>query len=85
MIRTRSNDMIKFEWFKNPIQVKFFNADIENWSNGIAYMNEIISGIDGKVFSLQDIYSEERLSIYPFPIKLLDNWIDFSQYLNFKN
>ena len=69
---------IQFDYFKIPVQVKFYDFKEGRWLGGIAYKDEIICAECGEVIKFSSLY-KQKIDIEP--IQLLGDWIAFSEYI----
>lgn len=70
-MKTKVSTM-QFDYFKIPVQVKFYDAKRDIWLGGIAYKDEIICAECGGVIKISSLYG---------PVQLLGDWVDFSEYI----
>ena len=55
----------------NPVPVEYYDKELDDWSKGIAYRDEIINISSGQVLKIRDIYVDD---VEPEPIRVLDSW-----------
>ena len=72
---------LRIDWFDKPVQVQFYDYDNGVWIGGIGYHNVIICCECGGISALNELYSPENLILEPNPVRLLDEWIDISEYM----
>lgn len=61
--------------FKSPTQVKFWRADGDYYTAGIAYKNEIICGCCGGIFEIEEIIKDAK-NDGVMPIIPYEFWVD---------
>ena len=76
-MKTKVSTM-QFDYFKIPVQVKFYDVEKDIWLGGIAYKDEIICAECGGVIKISSLYEKE---INVEPIQLLGDWVDFSEFI----
>ena len=72
---------VRIDWFDKPTQVQFYDYDNDIWIGGIGYQNIIICCKCGGVVALDELYNAENLILEPNPVRLLDEWVDISEYM----
>lgn len=71
--------MKKYNYFKVPTQVKFWDyIGGHYYFGGIAYRDEIICGCCGSIFDISDIYEFAPDTLEEDPIVVYDNWVDIN-------
>lgn len=65
-------------YYELPTQVKFYDADSEEWFGGIAYQEYIICGCCGHFFEIESVLDKGAKENIAVPIIELP-WIDISE------
>lgn len=76
-----NTQIAQIDYFKNPIQIIFYDEKINNWSCGIGYKNKIINLVQGNVINITDLYKPSVLEEYPQPYIILNKWINLSEIM----
>lgn len=70
--------MKKYDCFKFPTQVKFWDYIGDRYIGGIAHRDEIICGCCGGIFYISEIYEFAPDTLEEDPIVVCDNWVDIN-------
>lgn len=70
--------MKKYNYFKVPTQVKFWDYEGGHYLGGIAYLDEIICGCCGGILDISEIYEFAPDTLEEDPIVIYDNWVCIS-------
>ncbi len=69
--------MKKYDYFKFPTQVKFWDYNGDHYIGGIAYRDEIICGCCGGIFNINEIYEFSPDELKEDPI-VVYGWVDIN-------
>lgn len=69
---------MKYNYFKIPSQVKFWDYEGGYYLGGIAYRDKIICGCCGDVCDISEIYKFAPDTLEEDPIVVYDTWVDLS-------
>jgi hypothetical protein len=66
------------KFFYKPTQVLFVNPDVQKWTDGIGYNDEIIDLSTGKIYKLFHLYQFVNNSNVQEPFYKYDKWTDLT-------
>lgn len=76
---------MKYNYFEDPTQVKFWDHFDGHYLGGIAYRDEIICGCCGSIINISEIYEFAPDTLEEDPIVIYDDWVDISSKIRVGN
>ena len=67
-------------YYTHPVQVRYWDLESKNYKGGIVYQDYLISGVDGQVIPLNELFQNcQECGFEPDDVVIELAWLDLNQ------